>query len=187
MISPEINLRTHVDDVVNFVRWEGLRNVVLCGHSYGGMVITDAAEVLGEAVSAMVFLDAFVPETGKSAQDYSRSAGQPSPNSSAYFPPISAEAFAVNEADRAWVNAQCTLQPRQTFRDKAGPTTVRDAVMRKYYVRATKWPSQMMDHFAEYCRTHPGWQVVEMAHGHDLMLDAPQEVANLLLTAAKGN
>ncbi|MBR0854504.1 alpha/beta fold hydrolase [Bradyrhizobium liaoningense] len=190
MLSPSIGLQTHVDDVVNFVKWEGLEKVVLCGHSYGGMVITGASEVLRDRLGALVYLDAFVPEAGKSALEYTepgtrtRLEAVAAGNGSPYLPPISAETFLVNENDRAWVDAQCTPQPYRTVIDPVGSTTFRDQLKTKYYVRATKWASPMMDEFAAYCRARPDWRVVNMPYGHDLMLDAPEDVAKLLLEAA---
>ena len=68
--SPEVNLTTHVTDVVNVIRFENLENVVLVGHSYGGMVITGVMDAIPERIRHAVFLDAAVPENGQSAQDF---------------------------------------------------------------------------------------------------------------------
>ena len=65
----EINLTTHVLDVVNEVRWKDLSNIVLCGHSYGGMVITGAAEHIHERIASIMYLDAFVPNDRESLND----------------------------------------------------------------------------------------------------------------------
>jgi pimeloyl-ACP methyl ester carboxylesterase len=59
-----INLSTHVTDVVNVLKWERLEGVVLCGHSYGGFVISGVAEKMQDAIASIVFLDALVPEHG---------------------------------------------------------------------------------------------------------------------------
>jgi len=61
-----INLDTHIEDVANVVRYERLRNVVLCGHSYAGMVITGVADRLPEQIASLVYVDAFVPKDGES-------------------------------------------------------------------------------------------------------------------------
>lgn len=68
--SPEVNLTTHVTDVVNVIRFENLENVVLVGHSYGGMVITGVLDAIPERIRHAVFLDAAVPEDGQSAQGF---------------------------------------------------------------------------------------------------------------------
>lgn len=64
--SPDIGLATHIDDIVNFIRFEDLHDVILLGHSYGGMVITGVADRIPERISRLVYLDAFLPETGES-------------------------------------------------------------------------------------------------------------------------
>jgi pimeloyl-ACP methyl ester carboxylesterase len=67
LASPEIGLGVHIQDVVNFIEWEDLHDVVLVGHSYGGMVITGAADRVAGRLKRLVYLDAFLPENGESA------------------------------------------------------------------------------------------------------------------------
>ena len=69
LLAPAIDLRTHIADVVNLMKWERLDGVVLVGHSYGGMVATWVAEEMGGAIGSIVFLDAFYPESGQSLAD----------------------------------------------------------------------------------------------------------------------
>ena len=190
LLSPTIGLQTHVDDVVNLVKWEDLDEVVLCGHSYGGMVITGAVEMLEGRIKSLVYLDALVPDAGKSVLDYATAASKARYEALAlaagggYLAPIPAAAFSVNEKDSAWVDAQCTLQPYQTFRDSLPAVTVRDRIARKYYVLAEKYASETMAGFAEQRRSLPDWTVIDLPYGHDLMVDAPEHVADILLQAA---
>ena len=69
LLAPQVDLDTHINDVVNCVKWEELSDVVLCGHSYGGCVIRGAADRIADRIGALVYLDAFVPETGRSLHD----------------------------------------------------------------------------------------------------------------------
>ena len=69
LANPEIDLDTHVLDVVNLVRFERLERVVLVGHSYGGMVISGVAERVPASIARLVYLDAFVPRSGESVAD----------------------------------------------------------------------------------------------------------------------
>src|SRR5579862_777725 len=69
LLSPHINLETHVADVINLIQWEELSNIILCGHSYGGCVVTSVADRIPERIKALVFLDAFVPDNGQSLHD----------------------------------------------------------------------------------------------------------------------
>lgn len=69
LARPENDLETHIDDVVGVLKCEELRNVVLLGHSYGGMVATGVADRAPERVARIVYLDAFVPENGQALID----------------------------------------------------------------------------------------------------------------------
>ena len=69
LAGPDIDLDTHIADVANVLRYEELQDVVLCGSSYGGMVITGVAEKVPERIQHLIYLDAFVPEDGQSAGD----------------------------------------------------------------------------------------------------------------------
>ncbi len=64
--SPDIDLNTHIKDVVNTILYENLHDIVLVGHSYGGMVITGVADSIPERIKRLVYLDAFVPDDGQS-------------------------------------------------------------------------------------------------------------------------
>lgn len=66
LASPTIDLSTHIADIVNVIRFENLHDVVLVGHSYGGMVISRVADRIPERIRRLVFIDAFVPEDGES-------------------------------------------------------------------------------------------------------------------------
>ncbi len=70
LARPEVDLDTHIADVVNLLEMEDLRDVVLVGHSYGGMVVTGAADRARSRIRRLVYLDAFVPENGKCVLDY---------------------------------------------------------------------------------------------------------------------
>jgi pimeloyl-ACP methyl ester carboxylesterase len=66
LATKEIGLQTHINDVVNTILYEDLRNVVLVGHSYGGMVITGVADSVADRIKSIIYLDAFLPNNGES-------------------------------------------------------------------------------------------------------------------------
>src|SRR6266567_5981170 len=74
LTSPQVNLTTHITDVVNTVRYEDLSDIVLLGFSYGGFVVTGALEHIGDRIAHLVYLDAFVPGDGDSAASISGAA-----------------------------------------------------------------------------------------------------------------
>ena len=69
LLGPEVGLDTHVDDVVGLLTEEDLTEVVLVGHSYGGLVVSSAADRVPDRIAHLVYLDAMVPEDGESAID----------------------------------------------------------------------------------------------------------------------
>jgi len=184
-----IDLSTHAADVANLIRWEGLTEVVLVGHSYGGMVVSQAVEAIPPGVvSSIVFLDAFLPADGMSLLDYTAVEGREGGpmveegEATGRVSPITAEMFGVNPADRAYVDAQCTPQPYRTLTEKARLTGAREAIPRKTYILATGWAPAFAA-FATQVKDDPAWRYLETPAGHDVMLDAPHWLAETLEAA----
>lgn len=75
--NPDINLTTYINDILNVIWFENLHNVILVGHSYGGMVISGVAEKAPERIKQLIYLDAMVPENGESAKDVCGDLWQP--------------------------------------------------------------------------------------------------------------
>ena len=76
LLSRDVGLDTHVADVANLMIWENLRDVVLVGHSYGGVVARHVADRMPDRIRSLVYLDAFVPENGKALFDYLPDSGE---------------------------------------------------------------------------------------------------------------
>src|SRR5213596_3849180 len=72
LASPNIGLDTHIDDVVNKILWDNLHDVVLVGHSYGGMVITGVVDRIPDRIKRVVYLDALLPDSGESLMSIDR-------------------------------------------------------------------------------------------------------------------
>jgi pimeloyl-ACP methyl ester carboxylesterase len=187
LLTPDITVDTHILDVVNEMKWQQLSDVVLVGHSYGGMVISGVAETMEEAISSFVLLDAFFPENGQAVIDLQPSAMRDGllaarRGGAATVPPRSAALFNVNEKDRAWVDAQCTPQPIQCFFQKLALTGARERIAHKTYIRATGYPSQTFDLGMGSARVR-GWRIHEVPCGHDVMLDMPERLTEILMDA----
>jgi pimeloyl-ACP methyl ester carboxylesterase len=184
-----ITLSTHVTDIVNVLRYEDLHEVVLCGHSYGGLVITGVVEAVPERIAALVFLDAFVPDDGQSLHDLVPESNRTAQLEAAatgggFVPPIPALNFGVNERDRAYVDAQCVPQPLETMRERLALSGARERVAHKTYLRAGEYRSHPFNAARERFTGAPGWVVETISSGHDVMLDAPAELAAELVAAA---
>jgi pimeloyl-ACP methyl ester carboxylesterase len=189
LLDAKINLATHVTDIVNVVKWEGLSDIVLVGHSYGGLIISGVAEQMHEAIGSIAFLDAFVPESGDSVAD---KASQPVREAIAALvqkgdsamKPVPAAVFRVNEKDRAWVDGKCTPHPVATFTDKITVSGARERIGKKAYIRAKGYPSVPFDGAHAKLAANPAWRVYEMPCGHDAMVDMPERLTEILLEVA---
>ena len=190
LASPNVDLETHINDVANLIRWEELDDVVLCGHSYSGCVITGVADRVPERLRALVYLDAFILENGQSLHDTLppsvRAAQVDGANKRGdgwRVPPISAEFFQVNKADRAWVDAQCTPQSLATF---ATRLTLRNRfpAEKVTHVLATGYEQSPFPPFHELAKKK-GWHTLEIDCGHDVMLDRPADLVRILLDTAR--
>ena len=187
LLSKEINLDTHIADIVNVVKWEDLKDICLVVHSYGGWPGSGAIEQTLDRISSIVWLDAFKPENGQRgadfASEFSRKAlleaiekGEPGRRGPR------AEAFFVNEKDRAWVESKMTPQPNGVALQPIKLTGAREKVAKKTYIRAPKYPQPAFDKALAECKADPSWKTLETAAaGHDVMVDAPEWLADVLL------
>jgi len=190
LLSKDVNLQTHIDDVVNLIQWEELSDVVLCGHSYGGCVISGVADRIPERIASLVYLDAFVLESGQSLLDLlppeqrngqlelARTVGE-----GWKVPPIPGEAFNVNSQDLAWVNCQCTMQPLATFTQPLVLTGALNQVKHVSFILATGFNGSPFPASYEEAKAR-GWKTMTVACGHDVMLDMPDALTQALLDAA---
>jgi pimeloyl-ACP methyl ester carboxylesterase len=184
-----IDLSTHVADVANVLKWERLDDVVLVGHSYAGFVVSGVAERMPGAIASTVFVDAFVPETGDTVAASAspatrRLVDEVVRKGETMLPPVPAAFFQVNERDRAWVDALCTPQPLATFLEKAELTGARERIAAKAYVRAKGYDSPSFDAALAKVRAMPSWRTFELTCGHDVMIDMPERLAEVLLDGA---
>ena len=183
----DTDLTTQITDVVNVMKWEDLNDIVLVGHSYGGFVISGVVEHMESAISSIVYLDAFLPEDGDCLADnwtperrktlYEQAeTGEPTP-------PFAAEFFAVNAADRDWVDNKCTPHPAKCFTERLKLTGARERIANKTYIYASGWNSHFTPSY-EKAKADPSWRVLTLPCGHDVMLDMPDELSEILLTTA---
>jgi pimeloyl-ACP methyl ester carboxylesterase len=192
LLSPHVNLDTHIDDIVNLMKWEDLAHVVLCGHSYAGAVISGVAARVPERISALIYLDAFVLEDGESVHDtVPKEQRQLQLDLAQKFgdgwkvPPIPAEVFNVNPADRAWVDRQCTMHPLASFQQ---PIVLSDGLpmpISTTFILATGFDDSPFPLSYDRARVK-GWATATIDCGHDVMLDRPKELTAILAGIAAG-
>jgi len=189
LLRAGINVSTHVTDVANVLKWEGLSNVVLCGHSYGGLVVSGVAEQMSSAIGSIVFLDAFVPENSDSMAALTSGAVRDNLKIAAErgdlgVPARSAAAFLVNEKDQAWVDAMCVPQPIGTMTEKITLTGARERIGKKAYIRASAYPNPGFDTAYARVKADTSWRTYEVPCGHDVMVDMPERLTEILVEVA---
>jgi len=189
LLRAGVNVSTHVTDVVNALKWERLSDVVLCGHSYGGLVVSGVAEQMSDKIGSIVFLDAFVPENGDSMAELTSQAVRDNLKAATERGDISvparpAAAFLVNEKDQAWVDSLCGPQPIGTRTEKMTLTGARERIGKKAYIRAAAYPNPGFDKAYARVKADRSWRTYEVPCGHDVMVDMPERLTEILLEAA---
>ena len=183
LATPEVGLSTHVTDIVNVLLFENLRDVILVGHSYGGMVITGVADRMPERIRHLVYVDALVPENGESLLTASRG--------------TKLEAFARRSVDSAqhgfivptWVTARAprptdVRQPVRTFTE---PVSFRHPAARRlaatYVLTVDVGRAEADDDFAGFAQRarSRGWSYRVLRANHVPERSAPRELVSLLL------
>lgn len=189
LLDGAVNLSTHIEDIRWLIEAEELRDIVLVGHSYGGMVVSGIADRMSDRVKSLVIIDGFVPEDGKAMRDYwpplsMRQIANQAALNGGTVPPIPAQALAVEERNRAWIDRNATPQPFATFNEVLHLTGAGERIAQKTYIRATKFRSHPFDDVLKRLRADKSWKTTEMDCGHEAMADQPERLVELLKEAA---
>jgi pimeloyl-ACP methyl ester carboxylesterase len=190
LTSPDIDLDTHIQDVVGLLEYEDLQDVTLVGHSYGGMVVSGVADRLPERLAQLVYLDAEVPADGQSEYDL-----MPAPERAVYEasardkgdgwripPPVPDTLPDDLEPDLRWALSRMVPQPVKTFTQPVRLTSPAVAKLPRTYIRCTEGKEgEALPAYVERARSEPGWRYRELAAGHGAHVTAPQALSNLLV------
>jgi pimeloyl-ACP methyl ester carboxylesterase len=191
LASLEVGLPTHIDDIANLIHWEDLQEVILVGHSYGGVVIGGVADALAHKIKALVFVDALLPQDGLSVMQYQTPEraeflrNRARKHDGWRLPPISAAVYGIDDPDKArWVDEKCVAHPLATFEDRQKLSGAWQDVSSLSYIRCTQSGLDYLDRFSEHAAAEPKWRVHYMPTGHDCMVTEPDHLAALLMTEA---
>lgn len=191
LLAPDISLDTHIHDVANLIAWEELSDVVLCGHSYGGMVVTGAADAVAHKLHALVYLDAFVPKNGESLESYAAPERLAHMHQQAKVhgegwkvPPMPVSIWLDDPAQQEWVEPKVTPHPLKCMTEPISLTGAHATVANKHYILAAANTPSAFHPFHWELSSEPDWACHAIDGPHDLMISHPEETADLLLTAA---
>lgn len=191
LLTPDVGLDTHAQDVAGMLEYEDLQDVILVGHSYGGMVITAVAELAAERLAHLVYLDAFLPRDGECLFDFLPPEAREQTLARArtegegwYLPPQRDEhPYGITDpADVAWLRSKFTAQPLKPMRQPVRCASPATAAVPRTYINCTA--TRYFTRFAERARWTPGWHYRELDAVHDAMVATPQPVADLLIQIA---
>jgi pimeloyl-ACP methyl ester carboxylesterase len=188
LARPDIDLDSHIADVLGVLKYEDLSGVNLIGHSYGGMVATGVADRARERIARLIYLDAFAPNDGDSLFDLLPPATRAQRQSAAggadgwRIPPGPMPPDTPAE-DRAWCEPLRLPQPLKTFEQKlklqGGALT-----LPRHYIYCKRNPPD--DRFRPfYARAkREGWGVSEIDASHNPHITCPDVLAELLTRIA---
>lgn len=195
LLSPAIDLETHITDVMAAMDAEEMDDVVLVVHSYAGMLGTAVADRRPERLKHLVYLDAVLPKPGESWSSTHASATRNARIAAAQadplfgFPAPDASVFGLEAEDHAWVQRRQTPHPGKPYTQVLNFDPKRVASVPRTFVNCTRPSLATIDISRLRMRDPafwdgawlPGSQVVEMATGHDPMVSDPQGLAKILM------
>ncbi len=193
LLRPDISLATHIDDVLGLIDAEELSDIVLVGHSYGGMVITGVADALlargPGRLRQLVYVDAMVPVPGEGWGDghppeivkARLAAAQANRNA---LPPPDPDAFGLSGEDRAWLLRRQVPHPFGMYRVPLQFDGPRWAAVPRMFIDCNQPAYPTIDSMRQRVREQTGWTLHVIATGHCPMVSAPDELLQCLLDAA---
>ena len=189
LATPEVGLDTHIQDMLGALHYEDLHDVMLVGHSYGGMVATGVADRARDRIAQLVYLDAFVPQDGQSLFDLQ------SPETRAHMrelaksagegwriPPMGMPADTPPD-DFAWSNPRRVPQPLKCFEQKVvlqnGPLT-----LPRSYIWCRNTGPHNFQRFHDAAMGQPGWRCHDLDCTHNPHITIPDTLYDLLARIA---
>ncbi len=183
LANPAIDLDTHIGDLLGVITYEDLSDLVLVGHSYGGMVATGVADQAADRIAQLVYLDAFVPQDGQSLFDLVIPAhreamlDQAASNGDGWRitpPPL---APGLSPEDVAWMSPRRHDQPSKTFSQRIRLAGKVESLKRSYIYCRDKGPDDDFAGFAEKLRRDKAWRYYEMESDHIPNITMPEGLA----------
>jgi len=172
----DTSLQTHITDVVNMIRFEALQDIILVGHSYGGMVMTGLADQIPDRIRRVVYVDALLPQNGESVLDIHK-------NAATNFAKLRKGDLVYHPAYRAdGPYPQPVPQPVRTVTDKIALNGNGIRLPTLYILTVEPGKAAQNDPFyrhAQRARQY-GWTVMEAKGSHNIQRDDPEALVGLL-------
>jgi pimeloyl-ACP methyl ester carboxylesterase len=184
LVNKDIGLHTHILDIIQVFEFEDLDDVILVGHSYGGLIIGGVAEKIPQKIKRLVYLDGYIPQDNKSAFDlepgletlYKERALHEEGKEwlvASYKP----EEFGVtNRDDINWMSTRLSPMPWHTHDQSIRIANPQAKTLPKSYICCSAFGNSQF----KTQRSPADWDYHELMKGHDVMITAPEELTQLL-------
>lgn len=187
LASPDIDLTTHIQDVLNVLEFEDLKDVTLLGHSYGGMVATGVADKAADRIARVVYIDAFAPKDGQSLFDLvgPKAEGNMRKGADGWKLALNPMPPDTSPEDSAWAVPRRRPQPIKTFEQKISLTA--QALPPRHYIYAKKnGPGDVFRQFGDRAKSEAGWKYYEIDASHNPHITCPDVLMKLLTDIMDG-
>jgi pimeloyl-ACP methyl ester carboxylesterase len=188
--TPETDLDTHIQDIVNVLTYEDLRDVVLLGHSYSGMVVTGVADRAPDRLSQLVYLDAVLPNDGQAFFSFGSAEGRAEIEQAArergdgwrwpFAADLDPTAGDIAPDDLRLFKDKATGQPLKTLSQPVHLTNPAAQTVPRTYIWCSVGYDGLPDYLA-WMQNTPGWRFIELKSGHWPMFSQPHALAQALL------
>lgn len=187
LLSKSITLDTFVDDIVNVLKFEDLKDVILVGHSFGGPPITGTADRVPERIKQLVYLDAAMLQGGQSVFSLlpeeivtARKKAAQDTSGGLSIPPPPAASFGLSDpAQQAWLAARLTPHPLGTYESPLNLKNKFANGLPAVYISCTDPAYGPLNASKEWTRKS-GIKMVEIKTGHDAMVTMPEKLTDML-------
>ena len=188
LANPSIDLDTHIEDILNVIKYEDLRDIVLVGHSYGGMVATGVADRARDRVAQLIYIDAFAPGDGQSLFDLNETGRVTSQDAAKNgdgwrVPPMQPPPDTA-PADIEWLSPRRVSMPIKCFETKLKLQGGKLTLPRSYIYATRIAPADTFGSMARQAKNDPAWRYFEIDASHSPNVTAPEALMALLVKIA---
>ena len=184
LAHPAVDLEAHIQDMLNVIKYEDLRDIVLLGHSYGGMVATGVADRARDRITQLIYLDAFVPRDGQSLFDLNEVAiakmREAAYDTDGWRVPPMPTPPDTSAADVEWLMERRVNMPIKCFEQKLKLHNGELTLPRSYIYATRITPADTFGQFAKRTKNEAGWRYFEIDASHAPNVTAPEALMALL-------
>jgi len=185
LANPSIDLETHIQDILSVIKYEDLHDVVLLGHSYGGMVATGVADRVPDRINQVIYLDAFVPDNGQCLLDFlsefeRQRMRELAKGGDAWRVPPNPSAPDTPSEDLDWLTERRMPMPAKCFQMGVRLRNGATKLPRSYIYAKRIAPADTFGQFAARVKSAPGWRYFEIDASHAPDITAPEALMKLL-------